>query len=110
MVLMNNLLLPALCSLLVLMACGATGGDEHRPVPPKKGETVFNSQCALCHGRTGTLGLSGAKDLTKTTLTRDEMIATVTNGKGGMMAYAKVLSVKEIGDVVDYARTLRKPE
>lgn len=99
------------CCAALLAACGAsTPKPTERPAPMKPGEVVFNAQCALCHGRKGDLGLSGAKDLTRSTLTREEMIAIVTHGKGGMMAYAKVLSAAEIEQVVDHARTLHAAE
>lgn len=96
---------------VLLAACGASAPQPTGPpAPMKPGEVVFNAQCALCHGRKGDLGLSGAKDLTRSTLAREEMIAIVTHGKGGMMAYAKVLSAAEIEQVVDYARTLHAAE
>lgn len=99
------------CCTVLLAACGGSAPPPtEAPAPMKPGEVVFNAQCALCHGRKGDLGLSGAKDLTRSMLTREDMIAIVTHGKGGMMAYAKVLSAAEIEQVVDYARTLHATE
>jgi len=71
------------------------------------GESLFNANCALCHGRKGDLGMSGAKDLTKSVMAREEMIAIVTKGRNGMMPYEKTLKPEEIEAVVDHARTLR---
>ena len=62
--------------------------------------------CELCHGANGKLGFNGAKDLTASTLSRAEMVAQVSNGKGRMMPYKNTLSIKEIEAVVDYARAL----
>ena len=52
--------------------------------------------------------MNGAKDLTASVLTREQMIAMVTHGKGAMMPYKNVLTAKQIELVVDHARTLRK--
>lgn len=98
----------ALAGVMLLLACG--NGD---PVPVDQehqsaGEVMFNSQCAMCHGRKGDLGLNGAKDLTKSTLTKDEMTAVVTNGRNGMMAYKAILTASQIREVVDHAFALRK--
>lgn len=93
------------------LACG--DGRASTPAtsegdPVSKGAELFNTNCALCHGRKGDLGMSGAKDLTVSALTREQMIAMVTNGKGTMMPYKNVLTPKQIEAVVDHARTLRK--
>lgn len=61
----------------------------------------------MCHGTGGNLGLSGAKDLTKSQLSKEEMIAVVTRGKGGMAGFGHLLSAEQINDVVDHVRTLR---
>lgn len=66
--------------------------------------------CTLCHGNDGKLNLSGAKDLSLSTLTRDEMIRQVSEGKGAMMAYKNVLTRREIEAVVDHVRTLAETE
>ncbi len=79
------------------------GGDQ-----ATKGAQVFNANCALCHGRNGDLGMGGAKDLTVSALSREEMLTIVTNGKGAMMPYRNVLTPKQIEQVVDHVRTLRK--
>ncbi len=95
-------------------ACGgaAGGSDEvamNAPVPTV-GEQLFNTHCTLCHGRKGNLRMNGAKDLVKSTLKREEMIALVTNGRNAMMPYKNALKPKEIEAVVEYALSLRAPE
>ena len=96
---------------LVALACG----DGQASVPAateggavSKGEELFNTNCVLCHGRAGDLGMGGAKDLTTSVLTREQMITMVANGKGAMMPYKNVLTAKQIEAVVDHARKLRK--
>lgn len=93
--------------LLLLLACSATPGDPAQLDTMPAGERLFRAQCVLCHGNDGKLGLSGAKDLTRSELTREEMIALVSQGKGAMMAYRNVLRPAEIEAVVDHVRSLK---
>lgn len=96
---------------LLLLACSsatADGPGMADRAEKSPGEQVFNMNCALCHGRDGKLGLNAAKDLTVSTLTKDEMVAMVRQGKGTMMPYKDVLTAKEIDAVVDHVRTLGK--
>ena len=93
---------------LLLLACGSGEApatmDESAGMG--KGEQLFMSNCTLCHGRDGKLGFNGAKDLTMSTLTKAEMIALVSNGKGLMMPYKNTLTAKEIEAVVQHVRSL----
>lgn len=96
-----------------LFACG--GSEPGTSGPPgtsatATGDRIFRTHCTLCHGNDGTLGLNNAKDLTASTLDRDEMVAVVTNGRNTMMAYKNVLTKAEIQAVVDHVRTLRTAE
>lgn len=99
--------LPFIAAAAMLLACGSTSLDDADAAPPSEGEMVFNTNCAMCHGRKGDLGMSGAKNLVTSTLKRDEVIAMVTNGKGAMMPYGKTLSKKQIEAVADHVLTLR---
>lgn len=94
---------------LLILACGNTTSTEDTMATDKSpGQSVFNMNCSLCHGRDGKLGLNGAKDLTASTLTKAEMVAIVRSGKGAMMPYKDVLTAKEIEAVVEHVRTLGK--
>lgn len=90
----------------VVLACGSTSAPPSDGAP--KGAQLYKMHCELCHGANGKLGFNGAKDLAASAMSRAEMIAQVTNGKGMMMPYKSVLTAKEIEAVVDYARTLGK--
>lgn len=97
----------------LLTACGGGGGatapeTNTGATPAQRAEGIFNSQCALCHGRRGDQQLSGAKLLNVSTLSREEMVAVVSNGRGAMMAYKNMLTPAEIDAVVDHAMGLRK--
>jgi cytochrome c6 len=99
------------CAALLATACGTgnvTGSMKDTVNDP--GASIYNTNCVMCHGRDGNLGMSGAKELTKSTLTKEEMIAIVTKGRGGMIGFEKMLSAKEIDEVVDHVRTLHTAE
>ena len=112
MVVMRGLL-PLLVIACALFACGgAPGGSDDVAMnapAPTVGEQLFNTHCTLCHGRKGNLGMNGAKDLVKSTLKREEMIAVVSNGRNTMMPYKNAMKPKEIEAVVEYALSLRTP-
>ena len=97
---------------LALLVLACSSGDA--PVElgadngMSKGEQIFRMNCTLCHGADGKLGFNGAKDLTKSTLTKEEMIARVRDGKGVMMPYKNMLSAKDIEAVVQHVRSLAK--
>lgn len=99
--------LPYMVIAAALLACGNATMDDADAPPPTEGEMVFNTNCAMCHGRKGDLGMSGAKNLVISALSRIEVIAMVTNGKGTMMPYGKTLTKKQIEAVADHVLTLR---
>jgi mono/diheme cytochrome c family protein len=74
-----------------------TGGDA------KAGAAVFTENCTTCHGATGHGG-NGGPDLRTMPLAQSEAgaIEQVTNGGGGMPAFAGTLSEEEIEDVSAY--------
>lgn len=73
-----------------------------------EGKKIFNTYCILCHGADGKLGLNGSKDLTISTITTEERIIQVTNGKGLMTPFKEILTEAEIKAVVSYTETLKK--
>ncbi|MCB0793247.1 MAG: cytochrome c [Flavobacteriales bacterium] len=104
---MRRLLLFPLLLFAMLLGCGSDPGHPSGTAATD-GAAIYAGQCVLCHGDDGKLGLSGAKDLTMSELSKKEMIALVTNGKGLMMPYGRVLTAEEIEAVVDHVRALGK--
>lgn len=95
----------------LLLSCGNNDGTSPTAAMPKSnGEMLYNTHCTLCHGGDGRLKMADAKDLSISTLSREEMIAVVTNGRGTMMPYKHVLSAEEIEQVVDHVLTLKVKE
>ncbi len=87
--------------------------------PPKTSETagegekvygsdVFNKNCVTCHGAAGNLGMNGAFDLTKSSLSLAERIDVITNGRKAMTPMKALLSADEIKAVAEYTETLKK--
>lgn len=97
--------------LLLALSCAGTDGDPTAQQPNNDpGGRIYSMQCTLCHGKDGKLGLSGAKDLTVSQLSREEMIAVVTKGRNAMAGYGRILKATEIEQVVDHVRSLHAVE
>lgn len=107
---MKHVLLGMALVATVAISCGASQDPSEGTGDPRTGAEIFNTQCSLCHGRDGKLGINGAKDLTASQLSRPDMIAIVSKGKGGMLPYQNVLSTEEIERVVDHLRSLAAPK
>ena len=71
----------------------------------KHGEEIFSNYCVSCHGEDGKKGLSGAADLSLTTLEDGPMIEIIKNGKGTMAPFKDVLNDAEIKAVVAHIKT-----
>lgn len=97
---------------LVIVALTSCGGEssvsESGTVNPEMidGKKLFNIHCAACHKYNGTGGISGAKDLTSTLLSDEEMKKIISNGAGDMMPFKDVISSKEIDAVIAHIHTL----
>jgi cytochrome c6 len=88
---------------LALAAAGASAADVRR------GETLYRTHCAACHGPTGSPVLPGAPDFTRfDSLLRADMqlLQSIRAGRGAMPGFTGVLKDREILDVIAYLRTL----
>jgi mono/diheme cytochrome c family protein len=99
------------------------GQPASEPIPAtdnslQRGQVLFNTNCALCHGPEGTGNgpLSGffspkPADLTGDrvqSLTNAELFLIITQGRGLMPSLAENLSAGERWDVINHVRTLKK--
>lgn len=100
-----------ICLSVLLVSCGSSSIEvekEEAFVLPD-GEKLFIQSCASCHGCDGTLGMSGALDLSKSTMTFNEMKFVIEKGKGAMPRFKEMLSKEgELDAVVEHVRTLKK--
>lgn len=73
-----------------------------------KGELLFEERCIVCHGSDGKLGVSGAKDLSKSTLSTEELVDVLNNGKNGMPAFSYLFDGNnDLDSVIIHLNTLR---
>ena len=91
--------------LLILMLLFYASAHSNGPGDGKK---LFESKCARCHGKDGTKGLFGAKNLQKSKLTDVEYVKIITNGIAFMPSWKKRLSGEQIDQIIEYIKQLKK--
>lgn len=69
--------------------------------------TLWRQNCSICHGKDGTLGLNGAKDLRLSELTLEERINIISNGKGTMTAFKNRFSETEIAALAEFTLSFK---
>lgn len=119
----QNKLLAALSFILIVYAYGVAetkspifkkqateaAGEVMKPANPLElGKAAYDNYCANCHGTDGKLGLSGAKDLSISTLDSNSVKTIVANGKGQMMPFKGTLNAAEVDAVSKFVVTFRK--
>ena len=79
------------------------------------GAATYKAKCQMCHGADGQPTTTGkmmkAQPFNSPAMksaSTATLIASVTNGKGKMPAYAGKLSDSQIKEAVEYVRTLQK--
>lgn len=98
------------CVLFFLTSCSVERkNDSESSSSPalKSGKEIYSERCTSCHGQDGKLGFGGAKDLTLSKKSKDEVIHQVSQGKGAMAPFKNILSEEEILAVSEYAISLR---
>ena len=77
-----------------------------------KGAKIYKQFCVACHGLDGKMAINGAKDLSASTLSLEERIEIITNGKtseaGVMQAFKGLVPEEGIQNVAAYIETLRE--
>jgi mono/diheme cytochrome c family protein len=69
-------------------------------------QSLFIKRCATCHGSEGNLQMSGAKKLTVSQLSADEIKNQIIHGKAGMPPFESMLTVQEIDALTAYCMKL----
>lgn len=73
------------------------------------GKEIYEANCVACHGADGTRGRWGAKNLQKSLLNDEQLLAVIAEGKRIMPAWKKRLPADQLLLVRDYVLLLRKP-
>jgi len=98
-------LMHALACAAIAMSAGPTWGAD-----PGRGQQVYTTHCAQCHGEGGHPVWPGTPDFKRTTVLLkpdSHLVATIQKGRGAMPAYAGVIRDREMPDLIAYLRTLR---
>ncbi|HNR85629.1 MAG TPA: cytochrome c [Taishania sp.] len=70
---------------------------------------LFNTHCSTCHGLDGSLGVGGAKDLSKSAMDLTAIRKTIQSGTiGGMPRFKETFTTQEIDAVAQYVITLKR--
>jgi mono/diheme cytochrome c family protein len=92
-----------------IIACNNNKSDpsekENVTATEIPGKDIYKRKCSLCHGSDGTLGLSGAANLSISLLTTEEKVVVITNGRKAMMPYKDILTPEQIREVAEYTNT-----
>lgn len=84
----------------VNVAANITGSEEH-------GFELYKANCVLCHGEAGDKKMAGASDLSISTISKEEVISIIKNGKGNMPKFS-FLQAEELEALQQYLNSLKK--
>ena len=102
----KNKVLATFSFFLIIVSFGLAQKSKNEKAGGKtlvvNGKEIYEEKCALCHGSDGKLGVSGAKDLSVSTLDHKGIVTIITDGKNSMASYKAVLSVEQIELVANY--------
>jgi len=97
------------CLLISSCSSGTQSNATEATMLPPSGKELYVENCAVCHGEDGKLGASGAKDLTVSTLSDNEVLQRINEGKNGMPPMKSALETKEnVSAVAEYVKGMRK--
>lgn len=95
--------------MLLGISCGKNQSSKDRAASASlQGNIIYKRNCMVCHGTYGTLGVSGASDLSHSTLDTGEKVIVITEGRKNMPSFRKSLSPEQIRAVAAFTETLKK--
>jgi cytochrome c553 len=100
---------------MIIVQCNGKSSKEKYPISTTPGgppdpllvKKLYDNKCAICHGFDGRQQYAGAKDLGASTLSRDQVITQISDGKGTMPPQKDVLGPEQIAALADFVLTLR---
>jgi mono/diheme cytochrome c family protein len=101
--------------ILAIAACNDGGSKKNLPVSNEPGgkpdpvlvKKLYDAKCAICHGFDGRQQYAGAKDISASTMTRDQIIQQIAEGKGSMPPQKDVLDTDQIAALADFVLALQ---
>lgn len=73
------------------------------------GAKFYQQRCDVCHGSDGRLGVSEAKDLSKSTLTDNQIEKIIKHGQGSMPPFEHAIeSDSTLIQLVEHIKSLRE--
>jgi len=73
------------------------------------GMKFYEQRCAVCHGNDGKLGVSDAKDLSKSNLSDKEVENIINKGKNGMPPFQHTIeSDSTLIELIEHIKLLRE--
>ena len=100
---MKNIFL--IFSVLIFFSCG--GEKKTNADGSPNGKQLYEDNCSICHGGDGKAGVSEAKDLSTSTMSLEEAISVIENGKGKMTPFKEMMNEKEREAVGKYIQELK---
>ena len=92
---------------IILFSCGNPTTSTVTEIK-SAGQSLFENNCTACHGTDGKLCALGAKNLSTSQLTTDEVIKIIATGKNSMPSFNNMLNKSEMEAVSNYVQTLKK--
>lgn len=107
--------LTAFATAVILLSCGGNPDESVRSkgsdkAPVQDTTALYAQRCATCHGMNGAMQMGGAKRLTESVATREEIIGQIRYGKGTMPPFGQILSDTQIEALADYTLGFRKTD
>lgn len=97
-----------IAALLVGLMAAIIGKDLHAG-DMHKGQQLYATHCAVCHGQSGISRMPGAPNFARQEgiLKPDfTLLSTIRSGRNAMPAFRGILSDRDIMDAIAYIRTL----
>ena len=94
---------------LLLTSCSSNEGASTDEPAEVSGAQLYQENCVICHGDDGKAGISGATDLSMSSLSEDSIKHYILQGKKSMPPFSFLFEKNNeaLNDVVTHVKELR---
>ena len=94
---------------LLLTSCSSNEGTSTDEPIEVSGAQLYQENCVICHGDDGKAGISGATDLSMSSLSEDSIKHYILQGKKSMPPFSFLFGKdnEALNDVVTHVKELR---